>query len=323
MPVPSSSRPRTWTAGTIVLLVVCALVAGGSVAAAALLPGHIRDGARREAESTLQTFLADATALDPDWQDTSSPLLDAVVPIGAPLLGESTTAEALNLSADYEVRGLSFSGDTAERSDTASAVVVVHYRYTILGEKGTASIPQKVWLTRPFYYRDGTPRRIDPTAAPRAIGPWQVVGITVPSTADLGGKAPRSSFDLTSEERSGDSVACYSPLNALVQVADNARIHGTLASSCFLGAEDGSDAVAAGVDPAALLEAFPAIDETDPASIPPELTRVEADLFHGLRSPFTQYLIDGRYAVTFAAVTTGEDDEAVRLVSIQQTEGAK
>ncbi|MDQ0614592.1 hypothetical protein QF046_002233 [Microbacterium sp. W4I4] len=318
MTAPTSPRPRTWTASTIVLLIVCILVASAAVTAAALLPGYLRDGPRREAESTLRAFLDDATASDADWQDTASTQLQALVPMGAPLLGERITADALKLSARYEIGELSFSRDDLRRSDVASAIVVVHYRYTILGETGRASVTQKVWLTRPFYYGDDQPQQADATESPSAVGPWRVAGLSVPSSED--GKAPASEFDLASEERPSDTLACYAPVSALVQVADNARIDGVFASSCFLGEDDGSDVLGDGVDPAALLEAFPAITDGDPASLPPELIRVDADIMHAMRPPFTQYLIGDRYVVTFAAVSTGPGHDAVRLVSIQDAE---
>lgn len=318
MTAPPSHRPRTWTASTIVVLIVCVLVASAAVTAAALLPGYLRDGPRREAESTLRAFLDDATASDADWQDTASMQLRALVPIGAPLLGERTTADALKLSARYEIGELSFSSDDLRHSDVASAVVTVHYRYTILGETGRASVTQKAWLTRPFYYGDDQPQQADATRSPSAVGPWRVAGLSVP--ASEGGKAPASEFDLTSDERAADTLACYAPVSALVQVADNARIDGVLASSCFLGKDDGSDVLADGVDTDALLAAFPAITDGDPASLPPELVRVDADIMHAMRPPFTQYLIGDRYVVTFAAVSSGPGRDAVRLVRIQDVE---
>lgn len=320
MTAPLPPRPRARTASTIVLLIVCVLVASAAVTAAALLPGYLRDGPRREAESTLRAFLDDATALDAGWQDAASTQLQALVPMGAPLLGERTTADALKLSARYEIGELSFSRDDLRRSDVASAIVVVHYRYTILGESGRASVAQKVWLTRPYYYGDDQPQQADATASPSALGPWRVAGLSVPSAEDAGASA--SEFDLASEERTADTLACYAPVSALVQVADNARIDGVLASSCFLGKEDGSDVLAEGVDTAALLEAFPAITDGDPASLPPELVRIDADIMHALRPPFTQFLIGDRYVVTFAAVSTGSGRTAVRLVSIQDAEAA-
>lgn len=323
MPAPSSAHPHTWTAGTVVLLVVCVLISAGAVTAAAVLPGYARDAARRDAESTLRAFLDDAIANDAGWTDEAGALLESTVPLGAPLVGDPATAEAIELSAQYEIERLRFFGDSLANSDSANATVTVRYSYTLLGERGTASIPQNVWLTRPFYYGDEVPQQADPTASPTAIGPWQVVGISVPSKDDLGGDAPTSRCDLTSEERPGDSISCHSPVSALVEVADNARIDGRLASGSFLGAQDGSDVIDPALDTSALLEAFPAVDAADTASIRPELTRVDEDLFRGLRAPFTQYLIADRYAVTFAAVTTEDGDDAVRLVSIREAEGER
>lgn len=322
MTATAPPRRRTRTTGTVVLLVVCLLVAAAAVTTAALLPGYVRDAPRRDADRTLRAFLDEATTLDPNWRDAASPLLKTVVPIGAPLLGERTTANALKLSADYEVAELRFSSDDLQRSDTASAVVTIRYRYTILGEKGTASIPQKIWLTRPFYHAGDEPQQADATALPTAVGPWRVTGITLPSADELDA-ASASASDLTSDERTADTLACYSPTSALVQVADRARIDGVLASSCFLGDEDGSDVLGAGVDAAALLAAFPAIEEDDPASIPPELVRIDGDIMHGMRAPFTQYLIADRYTVTFAAVTTDDGDDTVRLISIQDVEAGR
>ncbi|MGB3376921.1 MAG: hypothetical protein WBA87_17500 [Microbacterium sp.] len=318
MTAPAAHRPRTWTASTLVLLIVCALVASVAVTVAVLLPGYVRDGARREAASTLRAFLDDATTLNADWQDAAGPQLQALVPLGAPLLGERTTADALKLSARYEVGELTFSHDDLSRSDVASAIVVVHYRYAILGKTGTASVTQKAWLTRPFYYGDDEPQQADATTSPSAVGPWRVAGLSIPTSED--GRASESEFDLASEGRTADTLACYAPVSALVQVADNARIDGVLASSCFLGRDDGSDVLGEGVDTDALLEAFPAITDGDPASLPPELLQLDADIMHAMRPPFTQFLIGGRYVLTFAAVTTGATHDAVRLVSIQDSE---
>ena len=330
MTAPAAPHPRTWTASTVVMLIVCALVASAAVTAAVLLPGYLRDSPRRDAASTLRAFLDDATApqddrqyadrQNADWQDAASTQLQALVPAGTPLLGERTTADALKLSARYEMGELTFSHDDLRDSDVASAVVVLHYRYTIRGETGTASVTQKAWLTRPFYYGDDEPRQADAKASPSAVGSWRVAGFSIPSSSDLDGRSAASELGLTSDERTADTLACYAPVSALVEVADNARIDGVLASSCFLGADDGSDVLGAGVDTTALLEAFPAIADGDPASLPPELLQLDADIMHAMRPPFTQFLIGGRYVVTFAAVTTGPGQDAVRLVSLQDAE---
>lgn len=314
--LPPPPRARAWTGRTTVLLAVCALVVTAAIAAAALLPGYVRDGARRDAESTLRSFLDDATALDHGWRTVASPLLTSAVPTGAPLMGEEETADALGLSATYEIRRLAFSDPRLERSDTASADVLITYRYTVLGQEGTASIAQTVWLTRPFYYHGETaPQRAKPRATPRAIGPWRVVGITTP---DRSGSAAAESVqvDLGSDERAADGADCYTPLSALTAVADSARIDGELASRCFLGAEDGSDALEAGLDTDALIETFPAIDGSDPGTVPPELLRLAVGTGGALRAPFTQYLVADRFAVTFAAVET-DRGHAVRLVSLR------
>lgn len=320
MTLPRPAPARAWTRGTTVLLAVCMLVASAAIATAILLPGYVGDGVRRDADSTLRSFLADAANSDEDWKDTASPLLQAVVPVGAPVTGERGTADALELTVRYDIGELRFSGRSLARSDTASAIVTFTYRYTILGKAGTASIAQKVWLTRPFYYGDDEPQQAHPGAAPTAVGPWRVTGLT-----SLGSKdgAADSRLDLTSDERDADSIACYSPTTALEQLADSARIHGRLASNCFLGTDDGADVVAADVATDALLEAFPAIDRTDAASVPPELTRIDADTFGGGRAPFTEFLIADRYVVTFAAVRTDADEQAVRIVSIREKGAAR
>ena len=314
---------RSKTPGTVVVLILCALLAGGAVFAAMVLPGFARDGVRRDAETTLRAFLDGTVAGGDDWQDDAGPLLQSVSSEGAPLIGEERTADALELSARYEVGDLSFNRSVLADSDTASAPVVVRYGYRVLGEKGSASIPQTVWMTRPFYYGDDVPQRADPKRTPTAVGPWRVVGITLPSGGSVEGSAPRSTFELSSDARSADDTACHSPAKALTQLADRARIDGVLTSSCFAGAEDGSDVVAAGVDTTELIAAFPAIDESDPASMPPELTRVEADLFRSMRAPFTQYLVEDTYVLTFAAVRTDDDEDATRLVRIEQIEAAR
>lgn len=312
-------RPRTWTRGTTVLLILCALVASVAVAAAVLLPGYVRDGVRRDAESTLRSFLDDATTIDADWRDAASPLLQTAVPVGAPLTGEQATADALKLSARYRIGELSFEGRSLERSDTASVLVTITYHYTILGERGSASVSQLVWLTRPFYYGDDRPQQVRARAAPTAVGPWRVTGITAPT----GKGTARSTLGLRSDGRDDDGLACYSAANALEQIADHARIDGRLQSSCFLGADDGADVLSDGVDQEALLEAFPAIDRTDAGSMPPELTRVVTAGDGSAGAPFTEFLIADRYVVTLAAVTTGADRRAVRIVSIREREGAR
>lgn len=318
MTLPAPPRARAWTGRTTVLLVVCALIVAAAIATAALMPGYVRDGARRDAEATLRSFLDQAIALDEDWRTVAGPLLTTAVPTGAPLMGEEETADALSLSATYEIGELTFSAPRLERSDTASAEVLITYRYTVLGEEGIASIAQTVWLTRPFYYPgESRPQRAKPTATPRAVGPWRVVGIT---TADRNGSAAESvRLDLDSDERAADGADCDTPLSALTAVADSARIDGELASRCFLGAEDGSDALEDGLDAATLLEAFPAIDGSDPGTVPPELLRLAVGTGGALRAPLTQYLVADRFALTFAAVET-DGGPAVRLVSIRDIE---
>lgn len=308
-------RRRAWTRGTTALLVVCLLVAGLAIAAAALLPSYLRDGARREAEATLHDFLDQATQGDARWRDLASPMLHGVVPTGAPVIGEGQTADALRLTASYTAGDLSFDGSVLERSDTASALVTIRYRYRILGERGTASIPQRVWLTRPFYYDSAVPRRADANKTPSAVGPWRVTGITLPAAGDRGARA---ASDLTSDPRGpADDFACESAASALEEISDEARIDATLASSCFLGAEDGADVLPEGLDRDALVAAFPAIDDADPASMPVELTRVEGDAIRALRAPFTQYIVADRYVLTFAAASTEDDETATRLVRIE------
>ncbi|QMU96797.1 hypothetical protein FVO59_05850 [Microbacterium esteraromaticum] len=308
-------RRRAWTRGTTALLIVCVVVAGLAVATAALLPGHLRDGARRDAEAALRAFLDDATQGDPDWRDLASPMLHGVAPIGAPVVGEEQTADALQLTASYTTGDLRFAGRTLESSDTASAMVTIRYRYRILGERGTASIPQRVWLTRPFYYDSAVPQRADAKKTPSAVGPWRVTGITLPAADERGARA---ASDLVSDARNpADDFACETPARALAEISDEARIDATLTSSCFLGADDGADVLAEGIDREALIAAFPAIDDTDPATMPPELMRVEGDAMHALRAPFTQYLVADRYVLTFAAVGTEDDESATRLVRIE------
>ena len=308
-------RPRFRTRGTTALLAVCVAAAGLAVAAAALLPGHLRDGARREAEATLSGFLDAATGGERGWRDFASPMLAEAVPVGAPVIGDEETADALHLTASYTAGDLTFDGTTLERSDTASAIVTVRYRHRIGGERGTASIPQRVWLTRPFYYGSTVPQRADAKKTPTAVGPWRVTGITLPATGD---RTARADSDLASDARgSADDFACETPASALAQLADAARIDATLTSSCFLGAEDGADVLADGLDPDALIAEFPAVDAEDPATIPDELTRVEGDAMRAMRAPFTQYLVADRYVVTFAAVTTEGDETATRLVRIE------
>jgi hypothetical protein len=314
---PASARRRARRRGTILLVLACVLVAAAAITTAVLLPGYARDGVRRDAQDTLRAFLEDAAALDGHWHDSASPLLQGVVPTGAPLRGERETADALKLKTSFEIGEPTFSGADLAHSDTASATVRIRYRYTILGEKGTASIPQTVWLTRPFYYGDRTPQRASAHRQPTAVGPWRVTGITGPA------RQLPSSLGLASDQRDADGLACYTPLSALTQLADSARIDGVLASSCFLGADDGSDALEKGLDTAALLAAFPAIDRTDPASIPPEVMRLDTGDSGPRLAPFTEFLVSGRYLVTFAAVTTGGDRQATRIVSIRDIEGPK
>ncbi|GAA2895550.1 hypothetical protein [Microbacterium esteraromaticum] len=308
-------RPRASTRGTMALLVVCIIVAGLAITAAAVLPDYIRDGTRREAEATLRSFLDAATQGESDWRDAASPLLAEAVPVGAPVIGDEQTADALHLTASYTAGGLTFDGASLERSDTASAVVTIRYRHRIGGKRGTAAIPQRIWLTRPFYYGSTVPQRADAKKAPTAVGPWRVTGITLPAAGD---RAARAESTLASDPRgSADDFACETPANALAQLADAARIDATLTSSCFFGGDDGAEVLADDVDPDALVAEFPAVDAADPSSIPAELTRVEGDAMRALRPPFTQYLVADRYVVTFAAVTTDDDETATRLVRIE------
>ncbi|MDT0157771.1 hypothetical protein Q9R19_09055 [Microbacterium sp. ARD32] len=317
MTLPRPARSGTWTRGTIVLLIVCAVLACAAIATAALLPGHVRDGVRRDAEATARAFLDGATAIDASWRDAAGPMLQGMVPLGAPLAGERGTARALRLTVEYDLGELTFDAESLERSDTASAIATITYRYTMQGAEGTASIAQKLWLTRPFYYGDGTPQQARPgRQAPSRVGPWRVAGLTVPDAED---DAPSTSrLSLRSEPRDADGLACYTAASALEELADHARIDGRLASSCFPDGADAADVVDPQVDTADLLAVLPAIDRTDPASLPPELTRLDTNAFGSLRAPFTEFLIAERYVVVLAAASTGEGRQAVRLVGIRE-----
>lgn len=318
--------PRRRPGGTAAIVTACVIVSALAVGASIVLPQWARAEIKNEADATLRAFLDAAITSDDAWRASASPLLTAAVPVGAPIAGEKTAAEALDLHADYTVLSLRLDASTPEYADTAQAVVEISYSYQLLGEEYTATMPQNIWLTRPFYYGDETPQQADRTRSATAVGPWAVAGISRPSADDMpGNETPTSTISLTSDPRSADGVQCFSPLSALVQLGDEARIDGVIASRCFAGSQDGADVVGAGVVPSELSAAFPAIDETDPLSIPPELLRLDEDTYHGLRAPFTQYLVgegDRAFTVTIATANTDEGEQAVRIVGIHPVGGA-
>lgn len=314
-PVPA---PRS--RGTAAVIALCTVVAAAAVAASIVLPQWARDGIRSDADATLRTFLDATTSFDADWREEASPLLTSVVPVGGPLAGDLPSAEALDLEVDYEVLSLSLDSTAPEYADTASAIVELRYSYELLGEIETASVPQKIWLTRPFYYGDDTPTVADRQKTASAVGPWRVTGITMPLVDDMPEGARLSTTGtLTTDTRDADGVRCFSPVSALAELADAARIDGTLESACLVGAADGGDVVGADVASDALLAAFPAIDETDPLSIPDELMRLDDDGPQGFRSPFSQFVVaggDGSFVITVATATTDDDRDTARIIGI-------
>lgn len=317
---PVVDAPVRRSRGTGILIAACAVVCAAAIGAAIVLPQGARAEIRNDADATLRAFLDDAAARDDDWRELTSPLLTSVVPVGAPLAGDSPAAEALDLQTSYEVLSLRLDSRAPEYADTAAAIVEVTYSYELFGKEQTASIPQKIWLTRAFYYGDGIPTVADRGKTASAVGPWRVAGITVPQADDMPEDAPvESSTSLKTERRDADGVHCFSPLSALVQLADAARVDGQLASGCFAGADDGADVVGDDVVLEDLLVVFPAIDETDPLSIPPELMRVSDDSYHGLRAPFTQFLLgegDDAFTITVATASSDGSAEAARIVGI-------
>lgn len=147
-PTPQPAQPTAWTKQTFIVLFACiALLIAAAVASPMLLLSQRADH-QAEARQTLEQFVAAATVGDAAWRDYASESLKQKVPVGAPIFGDSKTAEALDLSVEYTLGELEFHstqrGGLSDLDDNAVAPMTVIYHFTFEGKRHTAEAAQKV-----------------------------------------------------------------------------------------------------------------------------------------------------------------------------------
>lgn len=318
-------KPGAWTRSTLITLFVCiALVVGGAAGAVALTQ-HQATAHERQAQEALDGFLENATAGDEKWRDFANQNLLGKVTIGAPIRGEETTAEALDLTVKYEVGELQFQSDLPSfPSDLASADLKLSYTFTVNGEEITSTAMQEIWLTRPFYYGDDVPQRSS-NETPTAIGPWRVTSMTLPrSNGEIGDGSDYFTTDIEVPAiENVDDTFCFDAPELLEDISTAARTHAEVRSYCFF--DDGDIELGENVDLDDLAMSFPPIDALNQAYLPPELIQVDPGVANNSVPPLREYLIRGAgasYVLTVAYVETSGGSDSVsasnRIVSIQQ-----
>ncbi|MBO2988867.1 DUF2510 domain-containing protein [Leucobacter tardus] len=323
--------PRIWTLRTFLVLGVCVAL----LIAAPIVLTQTHQGAHRgQAQQVLDGFLASATTSDDDWREYAGPHLQRVVETGAPIGGDPITAEAIDLSIEYEVGELTFDGpawrQSAARYDVASAPLTLTYTYTAYGREQHATAEQVIWLTRPFYFDSDRASRSDGGADPSSVGPWRVTSLTLPdagSDVEESVEAEWFTSDLTQPyDRNIDGNICYDPIRALEELSHSARVDGEIVSNCVPEyAESIGHSESAEEQP--LVDAFPVIDALNSNFLPREVTQIDLGFSQQL-PPLSQYALQtasGEYVFTFAsAELDGDQDQRMtsRLIYISKTEGA-
>ena len=324
-PAAAPQGTRVWTPSTIVTLLVCLVLVIGVSITAGMVRSEAATGHERQAEETLEEFLRSSTTGDTAWRDHANHKLLDEVTVGAPLLGEQSTAEALNLSVSYEVGPLTFHSDLpGYPADLASAQVQLTYNFTLRDDAVESTAVQDVWLSRPFYYGDDVPARAT-EEEPTAVGPWRVTSLTMPRSDSDGsdGRYFTTDFEVPGLE-DADGNICFDAARVLEDVSTAARVDEELLSHCFVF--DGSIALDEEVDVNDLVTNFPVINSMQGGYLPTELVRLDPGHTNNSALPLTEYLIQGekgKYVLTLAMVgVSGIEDMTVsnRIVSIQLAE---
>ena len=326
---PRPLHQRIWTRGTVAVLLGCLLLVAGSVGAVVWAAQAKAEALAGDAPSVVEQFLAAATTGDAAWRDAASPEMLSVGEHSAPLYGDITSGQQMDLSVtySYEPEHLRFSQSAGDPydvdpriADVASLPVKFTYTYTVDGETFTADFPQAIWLTRPFYYPDSDdPQAARPAEEPEQVGPWRVAGIAEMST--ISGLAKHEGFtsDFTDTAVDADETFCADPKSMILEMSDVSRQIESLESSCLL--RQGSASLStAKLDPKALAQGFPVMNEY--SAIPASLMGTE--IGYRVFPPLAQYPLtigETQYVFTIAATEATVDtagNQILRFVQVSE-----
>jgi len=258
--VSTPPREKTMTGATWAVLAVTALVVGGTGAGLWWGAASARAQVEAEAPAVLDGFLSSATSGDAGWADYVSPQLAASAP-AIPLFGDAAAAELIELSVSAQAGPVSYgtSAITREASpdgeDIAWATVDLTYSFVVDGAPQTATATQLVWLARPFYYGDDQPAEAVDGKTPSRVGPWRVAAIAMATPDQLDGRSIAAETTYTTSK---PVTRCKLPQDALVSLAEAARLNGALGGPCIN--DGGAVAAADGIDAAELASQLPALN---------------------------------------------------------------
>ncbi len=324
---------RAWTTGTIITLIVCALLVIATVPALAWLAGAKAHALEGGAAAAVEKFLAAATTGDPAWRDAADPALHPETDDSAtPLYGDIASAEQLGLSLDYRYdpgdfvyanAGSSYLTGEPQTADTVSVPVALTYDYTVDGESFTSELTQALWLTRPFYYDgDDEPSASDASRAPSAVGPWRVAGIAAGSTIDFDIAGDEFETTFSDAGTGSDESVCADPKSMILEMSQLSRQDGMLSSSCLVRQGD-ARLRPDDLDPQAVAAKFPVMNEF--STIPDDV--MGAEVGYDTLPPLSQYPItmgDTQYVFTIAATPSGGagvQGQTLRFIQVAEVAG--
>ena len=316
---PRAPGQKPMTRATWIVLAATLLIVGGAAGFVGWTVVSANAAATSEAPDVVDGFLAAATADDPSWTEDASPGYIAISGAATPLFGDARAAEVLDLSIDYDKRGILYGVngtagyESPSGADTAKALVDMTYTFTVDGTPQTATSTREIWLTRPYYYGDDVPSAARQGETPTAIGPWRVTGAA--SAAAYEGEVVAT----TSFEPARVDQACYTSDVVLSQLSEIARTEGVLAAICLSGGT--STSFDDGIDIDALAAGFPVVGQAAPLT---DLMGWHND--PSTPAPLEQYLIsagDADYVFVFASTGVGGEltnDSERRIILISKAE---
>ncbi|MET3468293.1 DUF2510 domain-containing protein [Microbacterium sp. 1262] len=320
-PGPASKNPgqKVMTRVTWIVLAATLLIVGGAAGFVGWTVVSANAAATSEAPDVVDGFLAAATADEPSWTQYASPGYIAISGSATPLFGDARAAEVLDLSIEYDRRGILYGTngtagyESPRGADTAKALVDMTYTFTVDGTPQTATSTREIWLTRPYYYGDDVPSGARQGETPTAIGPWRVTGAASASAYD-GAVVATTSFEPAPIDQ-----ACYTSDVVLSQISEIARTEGVLAAVCLSGGT--STSFDDGIDIDALAAGFPVVGQAAPMT---DLMGWHND--PNTPAPLEQYLISsGGTDYVFVLASTGVGGELTtdserRIILISKAE---
>lgn len=337
---PRPKRPPIWTATTWAILALgLVIIAGSGWFAVTQIGQRTAAVEAKSAPAVLKRFLSSAAKGDDAWRDSATPgMRQGADGTFAPLYGDYATGKSLKMKVDYTIDekkpvyqrgGQSSYKSDPEQAAAAGFLVDFDIEFTFEGKKYQTQMQQAVWLTRPFYYNGSgkSGKQADesvPKQKPSSVGPWQVAGITRPSTitSDPGNDTAATSVPPTPDDKA--ESLCTDMHRVLADLSDSARTRGRLASFCLYGGGK-LKVQAKGLDIPAISAGFPIINEV--SALPKELIGFEAG--GDYRLPISQYpiVVDGKRYV-FTAVSTAmsaegsTEDSFYRLIWLEEAKAS-